>query len=352
MVALGLLGFDQALTREAAAAAYFPRFGLRALWVSARAVTLGAITGLILWSYLDLGLSYAAALVAATLGVAVSTVVSGVLRAASYDSRAAFAQQGHRLLTGLGLVCFSGLLTANTGGYLLAGSALVVATLSLFWSAKLLSPNLTSPIQQSTVGRLGYAFALGMLTLAATDWVDQLLVAQQADLAATGIYSQAKLVAVYPMLSLGSVLGFLALPWVAARRDEISAQIAAKLLFVTGGLAAGLGLLAFPIALGGVKLIFDIQLDAWTVSFFSIYGAVRLFYVVPSALSGGLCSPPQLGAFGVCTLITLPAQIGAFLLFLPAGTLTAAIAGSLLGITIRTALAILFTFKAIGAPRS
>jgi len=194
-----------------------------------------------------------------------------------------------------------------------------------------------------------------MLSLAAGDWLDQALLAHLSnDLGVVGGYAQVKLVTVYPILSIGSVLGFVALPELARRRDTFTqSQV---LRWMVGCLAASVvaAALLAPVSRLLLSWLFGVSFDWRLVVTLSIVGALRLFYVLPSAMLGALSTPRVMAQFGGLGFLGLAVQIVVTLLAAHGGLMMAAALGLAAATVLRVALSSLICLRVVkrGSTRS
>lgn len=346
-VMVAVLGYDQALTRESAVRAVAARFDVRQGRISLVALVAGSLVGGVLHLEFDVPAYVAAALPLAVWGVTVSNLVSGVMRATTTTPRAAFGQQGHRLLAGAALMLLLPLLDAARAAHAFAAAAVAVAAWCLLWSRQQKNAWLVGRREHRHMRLLGLGYCLSMLTMALGDWADLALVAHLGGtLDEVGVYAQAKLLAVYPILSVGSILGFVALPMFTKRRDSISRQDVSR--WMTAGTIGALlvAIIASPLTMVALHRIFDSRVNDAVVLLLICTGALRLFYVLPSALLGARASSGQLVAFGACSVIGLLVQLGVTLLL--AGTVsevaTAAAWGLLAASIFRVLIATGMTF--------
>jgi len=345
--AIGLLGYDQALTRESAARGKPVKFGRQGITSSVRAILVGALFAIYLIALLDVPVMPSIALVAAGAGVAVSNLISGVLRATGRTLVAAVAQQGYRMGTGIILILTLGHLTGGTTAWALAGTALVVAVWCLGLSARFQQPWQPTSKERHHLRRLGYGYTLGMLGLAASDWVDQALVAHLASTASAGHYAQAKLLTVYPLLSIGSVLGFLALPYFASRRDQLTPRSFGRVYARAGLVSVAAWVLLAPTAAAISHALFGYEASTSVLVSLAGVGALRLLYVLPSAVQGAVGSPRDLVLSGAMSTVAVGIQVGVTILAMSSGVLEAATLGLLVNIVVRLTTSTLLCFIAL-----
>lgn len=341
VVVLALLGYDQALTRETAArGGIAPRLDRHQLRLVALAVALGGAGAAYLDLRLDVAWPTAAALVVAGAAVAVSSLVSGVMRASRHSELGALTQQGHRLLAGTVFVAAAGILTGSAAAIVFGVCALGVAVACAWWSARLTLPWVVDDATHRTMRRLGLGFSLSMVTLAIGDWADLALAAElSGNLADVGRYGQLKLLTLYPLLSVGSILGFVALPAIASRGSTIGRPTALRwtLGAAAGCLAATAVMVPVSRYLAGA--LFDVQAPWTLVIVLGTIGGLRLFYVLPSAFLGAVAPPRWLLGFGAVGVFGLGVQVAVTLLV--GGDVLLAVAyGLLAGVLIRVATAV------------
>lgn len=349
---LALVGYDQALTREVAAAGgKLPRLDARQFRLIAGAFIAGTAVAVYLSTRLDVSPIVAAVVPVASAGVAASNLASGILRAAGSSVGGAAIQQGHRLMTGLLLVASGAAATATSGGWVLALSAVAVGGAALLMlRRRTTGAERISADQHKHLRHLGVGYSLSMLSLAAGDWVDQVLVGELGrSTEQVGLYGQLKLVSVYPLLSIGSVLGFLALPIIASRRATLSPLIVRRWFFLGLGATLSLGCIAIPV----IRLVMEQGLhhrpDLAVVATLCSVGALRLFYVLPSAVLGAIAPAELLSTFGALTFFGLGVQILVTFLSRDQGMIQAAALGLLASTVLRVLLSTAMTFRALGS---
>lgn len=339
--ALGLLGYDQALTRETAARhGGVPRVDRH----QARLVVATLVVGLCVATYLVAGVGTsplpALALVITGAAVAVTNILSGGMRATGHNAKGAFAQQGYRLLAGFSFIILSVFSVGQWGVVALAVGATFMAAWALRWSFA--QPNRWQPSshEHQLMRRLGLGYSVSLLALSSGDWLDQALVAELSkDLAQVGEYSQAKLLAFYPSLSIGSILGFVALPAIARRRDTLARHDVARWMQLAFVASLVTGVCTVAIAQLVAEPVLGRTLDGHVLLLLGAVGAVRLYYVLPSAVLGAVGTPAALTWLGVCSVAGVVVQVLLTLaLAEPAGILAAAATGLLASGLVRSAV--------------
>jgi len=333
--ALGLLGFDQALTRECAAASLPVRFDKRQVLLSGRSCILALGVGAYLCGSMGVPWQAGLGLVLAATCVTVSNLVSGVMRATGHPNLAALGQQGYRLATGCTFIALWGNVPGNSSVWVLFVATCMVSIVCISWSLRLSVTWSMTPPTQRVLTRLGYGYALAMLSLAATDWIDQAIVGEIGGLREVGRYSQAKLIAVYPLLSLGSILGFLALPAIASQREFLTlAKLRSWGQWASFAVAALL-LVAIPITLFSSSALLHDPLAHGPIVILTCAGAVRLLYVLPSAVLGAVAGPRTLATFGSIALAGTFLQVGTTIVLSDLGISLAAALGLLAAALLR-----------------
>ncbi len=311
IVVLALLGYDQAVTRETAArGGIAPRLDRRQLRLVGICFVLGGAGA----GYLNLRLGVewltAAALVAAGAAVAVSSLVSGVMRASRRPELGALTQQGHRLLAGVAFVSGAGILSGTGAALTFCVCALAVAAGCAVWSMRLTDPWIVDDAAHRTMRRLGVGYSLSMVTLAAGDWADLALAAElSGSLADVGQYGQLKLLALYPVLSVGSILGFVALPAIASRRSTIGPADARRWTVVAAAASLAMTAMVVPASWYLAEVLFDVTAPWGLLTVLGTIGGLRLFYVLPSAYLGAVAPPRWLLGFGAIGVVGLAAQV-------------------------------------------
>lgn len=290
-----LLGVDQAVTRRYAegdaAGLAAGVFRLRAL------VAVAAAAGTAALLHALIGATPLTACVAGIAGIAVagSDLAAAHLRGKGSYHYSAFTQQGHRLLWGLAIVALVLLLPSST--QLTAALAVVPVVAFILTGIGIARGRPFSERGDADVrsaSRLGLAFGASMLSLMLLDWLDQALLAQSSGLASSGIYASQRLVAVYPLLSLASIAGFVLMPELIRRASSLTPELVRRGSVLA---AAGCGVLGIAWSILAVPVfgvLMPREANPTVMVCLAIVGALRLFYLLPSSL---------LGAFGSTGLI-------------------------------------------------
>ena len=339
VVVLSLLGYDQALTRETAArGGIAPRLDCRQWRLVLLSVVVAAAGAAYLVLRLGVAWPTAVTLVMGGAAVALSSLVSGVMRASHRSGLGAGAQQGHRLLAGVAFIGAAGLLSGAGAALTFCLCALTVAVGCVVWSTRLVNPWVIDDAAHRTMRRLGVGYSLSMLMLATGDWADLAMAAElSGNLADVGQYGQFKLVALYPVLSVGSILGFVALPAIASRRAAITRSTARQWAAGAAVMSLALAALAVPASRYLADAMFHIDAPWALLTVLGTIGGLRLFYVLPSAYLGAVAPPRWLvglgvvGAVGLLVQVVVSTLVGGDILLavacgLLAGTLTRVIA--------------------------
>ncbi|MCO1653882.1 hypothetical protein [Pseudonocardia humida] len=340
VVVLALLGYDQALTRETAArGGIAPRLDRRQWRLVLLCVVVAAAGAGYLVLRLGVAWPIAWTLVVGSAAIALSSLVSGVMRASNRPGLGALAQQGHRLLAGVAFIGAAGLLSGTGAALTFCMCALVVAVGCVMWSTRLAAPWPIDDAAHRTMRRLGVGYSLSMLTLAAGDWADLALAAELSrSLADVGQYGQLKLLALYPILSVGSILGFVALPAIASRRATITRSTARRWAVGAAMTSLAMTAVAVPASRYLADVLFQVRAPWALLTVLGAIGGLRLFYVLPSAYLGAVAPPRWLfglgavGAVGLLVQVVVTVVVGGDILLavaygLLAGTLTRVIAG-------------------------
>lgn len=350
LAALALFGYDQALTREVAASGQdMPQLDRRQYQLVLRGFFLGGVVGYYLWSRLEISPLVASVLPVACAGVAASSLASGLLRATRRTLSAAFAQQGYRLVTGLVLSLSATSASATSASWILAVGAGAIGLTSLSAIHRGAEPRfVVGADSHRLMRRIGVGYSLSMISLAAGDWIDQILVGELGgDTDDIGRYAITKLITIYPLLSIGSVLGFVALPAIAARRRSLTQALGDRWL---GAGALGtvlLTALAVPCAAWVLDTVLAIDVAWPLLGTLCLVGTLRLYYVLPSAILGAIAPARLLSAFGFGTVIGVLLQVSITILVRDAGLALAAAIGLLAATLVRVMLAVVLTRRAL-----
>lgn len=316
---VAIFGVDQALTREYAA---MRGHGVARLVLRSRAMVatgLSALGALLLYRYL--GVSVGAALVVAACGPAlvISELSAALLRGKGFYAFSALVQQGYRLLLGAAILILATLgqiseyvvdrmFEATVAALLVAvvGFALLGGVRSL----KELDPQGT-PREAKRMGRLGFAFGLSMISLAAIDWVDQALVTRLgAGLGDTGVYAAHKLIAVYPLLSLASIGGFLLLPELVKSAHILTPRKVLVWLLMTAAIVATVAVAWAAVSPIAYQQFLDREPTWELLATLTAVGGLRLLYVVPSSVLGAVGSLSLIIATALVGLLAIPVLCG------------------------------------------
>lgn len=310
LVVAALLSLDQVQAREFAAARTAPPplrgNQLRPLYI-ATGVSLAA--GALSYAYFPSFLLGAFSIPLVVLGVAAASLASAGLRAAGRYEYAAFSQQGHRLWAGILFIAGAPLLaSADLALFLWGLGALAIAVIS---DRRLGAENGAQLSNESyrSFRRTGLAFSLSALTLSALDWLDGATLALlTADLGAVGDYALSKLVVFYPLISAGSILGFIALPELSRRRDYLTVIKLRRMMVVAVSLTIPVCLLAFVVGSWLLTEAFSFEGSTRPLIILAIAGAVRLCYVLPSAVVGSVAERADLWIFGAACVVGVGVQ--------------------------------------------
>ena len=285
--------------------------------------------------------------------MAVTSLVSGVMRASRRSGLGAIAQQGNRLLAGVVFVGASQFLSGLGAAVTFSICALVVAIGCVVWSSRLEVVWLVDDPAHHMMRRLGVGYSLSMLTLAAGDWVDLVLAGEFGNvLSNVGQYGQLKLLALYQLLSVGSILGFLALPaWQLQVRRSRRRAWRWAICAAAGSVAATAALV--PVAWFAASVLFHVRVSWALLTVLGLIGGLRLFYVLPSAFLGAVAPPRWLFGFGVIGAIGLAVQVVVTVLLAGGGVLPAVAYGLLAATAVRVTVSVLMCarlLRAGGAP--
>jgi O-antigen/teichoic acid export membrane protein len=347
LTTIGLLGYDQALVRELArsGASRAVRLGRDQYTVIGMSVIAAACTASYLWLALALDSSVMFVLPLCTYLLSYSIMVASSMRALGHTAGAAFAYQGYRLIAGstLLLVSFG---PVSHGAPLFV--VLLLAAAGPFWfSYRWLRgtdfAEVISTQRHRSIRSLGAVFSLAAITMAASDWLDQLLVSMShLGLEGNGNYALAKLLAVYPLSSVAAVAGFVALAEVTRRSASLTlarfARVAGVCSLVSLGLACG----AFAAARFVGSREFGLDLPHSVFALLAVVGALRLFYVLPSAVFGAIGSTRMILAFGLVGFLTLALQVAITMRFGDGVSLVSACQGLLAASAARLIASVVF----------
>lgn len=354
LLTLGVLaGIDQALTRSLAEGS---AVGLARRVLRGR-LPLAIIAGLVLavmsiqWFHLN-GTAAISLAVSVPLLVG-SELAAAVLRGHGSYARAAVVQQGYRLtFGGLVLLAYGPWVEQPALGpvvFLLTAGIALLFVLGVAWMIRVSPRAATSQTELRSLRRLGIAFVASMGSLLLLDWGDQVTAnALGNGFESAGIYSSQKLVAVYPLLSIASVLGFMLMPELVRRRDRITRQGIRTSFILFGSFCAVLaGFWGF--VSDGVHELFvsDLQ-QSGTMWLLAVTGALRLFYLAPSAILGALGSARLIIRVSIWAFVSVPVlPLTAVLLRGASVPVDSAVAGGLLAaVCVRVGIAVVGAWQA------
>lgn len=300
---LTLVGVDQAITRRYAEGGVGGLAGLVMAQRLPTAIIVSLTGGVFLRVVLGTSWWAAGALAAAGLAVALSDLSSAFLRGKGSYVGSALLQQGYRLTWGVAL------LTAFLLPFLESGikQALVFAPAcawavtfaGLLYARPFVEKHQNADVRATNL--LGLAFGTSMLSMLLLDWIDQAFLAATTNLPTAGAYAVQRLVAVYPLLSIASIAGFVLMPELIRRSSRLTqgglrhlniACVSGSLLL--GVLWASALVVLFP-------RLMPTTSTSLTLVCLALVGALRLYYLVPSSV---------LGAFGSTALIVRASVLG------------------------------------------
>lgn len=315
LTTIGLLGYDQALVRELARnQAHRP---VRFTGSQYRVIGLSVLAALLVSGYLRVALGFDTLVVVVlpvcTFLVSWSVLVGSSMRALGHTANAAFAHQGHRLLTGVALVlvAVSPVKLDMPLFTVLAAAAVVPFWYSCRWIRHAHPLSVIAPQDHKVIRRLGVVFSLAALTMAASDWLDQLIISHSdLGLVGNGSYAVAKLLAVYPLTSIAAILGFVVLAEASRRSATLTVKNFWRWFAVSALVASGLAICAYLVAKPVGTALFGLDLPRFVFPCLAAVGALRLFYVLPGAVLGAIGTTTSILAFGLIGLTALVLQTG------------------------------------------
>lgn len=317
-----------------------------------------ALTGLILgggfgaygWFVLSLSLWW-------MLGVAILSALlvstnffSAVQRSIGLPNWAAWSQQGYRLVGGVAIAILAVLGLADRWAvFCLILGAGIFSIGGFTWNARLRDHSLLADEERKWLAKIGPGFALSGITMAALDLLDQLVIAQIASIEVAGEYSAIKLYLVFPVISIASILAFVALP-MAVRFVATARWMSIVKVMITG---LGASLIATAV-LGGtgvyaLKYITGISPPLGLTICLLVVGMLRLYYTVPISLLSALTSSVEirrLGYVGIVGLGLLAASPLLSVAFPEIGVVQAVAIGLVSAFTLRVVSAIYLCWRA------
>jgi hypothetical protein len=350
VLTLGLFGVDQALIRALATG---PATGALRSIVGQRLFRV-ALVGLVAGVVLRLlGVEWRSSLVlfACAVAVCISELVSAALRGQGSYVASSILQQGYRLV--LASLLIVGVVAFGVDSYTYVVLSLLFACTAVGVLAALKARPMwrEAPDRENRrkINRLAGGFGISMVSFAVLDWLDQAMVTLlSTNLAATGAYNIHKLWGVYPLLSIASIGGFLLMPELVRSRNSLTLTRLRNLYLASALLALALAAAAFTVSALLLPHIVQIPVDTGLLALFVIIGAVRLFYLVPSAVLGAVGTDAlirQAAKVGLLPIVMMPAIAAA--LSIAIDVKVAVSAALLVATVIRTGISVGAAWKAV-----
>lgn len=347
---VAMLGNESATSRLVAEKQMPIRWSVMQARRSLAGLILGGGFGLYGWLMLELSFwwMFGVAMLSALL---VSTnFFSAVQRSIGLSSRAAWSQQGYRLVGGVIIAIWAVLGQVDRWAvFCLILGAGIFSIGGFLWDARQRHHSLLTEEERRWLSRVGPGFALSGITMAALDLLDQLVIAQIASIEAAGEYSAVKLYLVFPIISIASILAFVALPTAVQFVAKASWTSIVKLLaaglgasFIVAAVIGGAGFYALR-AIAGIS-----PPPGLTICLLAV-GMLRLYYTVPISLLSALTSSVEIrrlgyvGIFGIGLLVASPLLCIAFPGF---GVVQATVVGLVAAFALRVVSAIYLCWRA------
>lgn len=309
LVLVGFAGYESAVSRAVAERrepVAFDRYThIRVLRTFGLALGFSVI--LVYW--LGIGYFTAVSLVGLVVGLSVSLYVAAQQRALDRPGLAALSQQGYRAVGGTLIILLMGTSASFEPTMIFAGAALVIAVMSALWLVNQDKFWVPAKSQRRWLVGFGHGFAWSGASMAAIDLLDQVLVASLAGVEVAGVYASLKLMLVFPVMSISSILSFIALPTAVRYVRLITITRLHRALvgsfvtsFVVAVILAVSGAILYPIVLGTTLRFSEIVV-------FGCIGWMRLYYVIPSSMLGALSHRREMswlggsGILGVAVLL-------------------------------------------------
>lgn len=331
VVGVSLLGFDVALARELSTTNAAARFGVR-YWrlVCGTAIASTAFAALS-WKFMSMPPRVALTCILAAPALAITSLISANMRACGRHAAAATIFHGYRLALGLVLIAAATRLDALSATIVLTVTVLIFALAGMTWLGRQSGKAVFTREEHKRLRILGLGFAMSLVTMAASDWLDIALIALADDgLEVQGEYAATKLLAVYPLLSLGSVLGFVSLPELARRRDKLTRSFVRRLTGWTVGGTLFASCLWAALSNPVHALTYERPTPVLLVLVLAAVGGLRLYYVLPSSLLGAVGTGRDVARLGGVGVLALGVQALITILFEPWGLALAAALGLLI----------------------
>jgi O-antigen/teichoic acid export membrane protein len=317
VVACVVFGVDQALTRDISSGGSLAVVRRLMRSCAILSIPVSLLAAVLSWKLYGLSLPAILTMSAAPTFVVITELAAAVCRAQNCYAEATVAQQGYRLFAGIGVLILvsSGWGIQASSAALLAGAVIVALPLAIRVSRRTAPRLRAGRAEIRRVRVLGAGFGISMFSMALIDWIDQAAVAQAfGSLASSGLYVGAKLVTVYPFVTVASVLGFMIMPEMVKRRKRITRRVWRGAMAIALGGSILLWVLASWALNTFSPMILGRDVGIIPVSILSAVGALRICYLLPSGVVGALGSAKLLAVSGLTGLIA--AGMGAATIFL------------------------------------
>jgi hypothetical protein len=312
MVAGALFGWDQALTRHTAETGrdVALRPTLRRCILRMAGVSVIAVLGS---AYLfDLSALTFAVLMSAPFALVVSELAAASWRARHAYGHAAFAQQGYRMFAGAAicvLVIF-GFVPDQAPVVCLLTATVLVALWSGRQTVRRYAPDPSDAGGLNRLPTVAIGFGVSMLAFPGIDWADQAAVAYVFDgMTSSGQYAAAKLIAVYPFISIASIVGFIAMPEAVRRRRLMTPSWCVSVLCWASLVALPVWLVATGALSQVAPMILGRQVPAAALWTLTAVGVLRILYVIPSSVLGAVGSASLMVASGLFGCVGIALEI-------------------------------------------
>jgi O-antigen/teichoic acid export membrane protein len=316
---IGAVGIDQAMPRHGAGNNLRPRTRLREIGGSAVVVAcIATFTAVFIFrTSAPWGLAIGLAIVL----VSVTSVWSAEERASLRYFRAALYLHGYRLVLALGLLGVSLLLALGFGHLRLPGVliiATVIPVLAAGWQRRstISRYELVSHVAPSrrSLRRVGIPLTISAATMGALDWVDQATLSLlSGGFEDVGEYVILKMYVTYPYLSLMWVAGYVALPEIAARREQISLNHYWRTIAISGGACVAVTATVYLVITALPNLV-PVPVRSDVVIWLMVAGAARMLAIGPSSFLGAIGTPRVLRRFATASGAVLALEVGIIIL--------------------------------------
>ncbi len=348
-----LFGVDQALTRQLALGESFNAVRQIVRACSVLTIAVAALVALVSYNAYGMSTIGAASLMLAPIFLVASEISAAVLRARRNYAIAVLAQQGYRLVGGAGILAAVALSLPPELSYAtLAVAACLVGIWAFLRMTRMLPADRATRSDVRRLRVLGAGYGVSMMSMALVDWMDQATVAYVfGSLSDSGSYAAVKLVAVYPFVTIASVLGFMVLPEVVRRQYLFTPRFWRRALVAMLVGCTAIWVVSALLLARVVPVALSREVDPLPIYILAGVGALRVAYILPSSVVGAFGSARLLGWSGGAGFAA--AFVGAVTIYATAddGPIVAGAIGLLVATAVRLAIALVAAGRAVAMSR-